>query len=1506
MVSIRKKILSVLLSLALIVGVMAPTVVAQGETTTTLTVTSAAPDAKYHIIGEDPIWGAYDYYGKEYDGSAVIDVALTLSGAEAGDTVAATATATLSSANKGDYNTVDLTDITLTGNPDGKYSIADSQAGVTLTEEFTIDPKTFPLIVTAESREYDTSNSVTIASLSFTKPAGYDGTTESLSASDVMFAMLTDGVDQVEGPGITDVGDMQYADLALNSGFNFGNFEPETIAKLSGGKITPSPLSFSVSATAGAAKVLPGVKLTAEVKDVTLSQAILGQLTEEAAVAAELKKATDGLTYQWLRDGTAIEGANTATYTVAEEDRNHEISCKVSASGNYAGDVTSTVFTVSDREMLTGSVAITGTPAVGNTLTAAATLNNSDPTYTWQWYRGNDKIADATNAAYEVTKDDRGQTLRAVVVGTGNFQGGPEGAMAVPAEKPAAPGNIQVDAKSNSCTVTWDAPADDGGSPLTGYEVQFGLPGQSTGYIVGLVNSYDFRDLQPETQYEVRVQVKNAVGSTTSAPVTFTTPKRAMDETTTTVEGLEASYPYTGSQIAPVIVVKDGSTPLTVGTHYDLVYGENKEVGEGTITINFKGAYTGSVIKTFTIVQNAPSLAAPTAKGAVTFDGLALVPGEDFNEAVLSGGTSVSGSVFYVATEANTKPADVPTKNDLPYMAGTYYIWAYFTGDDHNASTWSDASLALTIGKKALDPSVIQWPTTQGGVYDPNKTLADYPLAMNSYGTFAWSNPDTVPTVAVTSYEVTFTPNAYTLQNYNLTGVTTTQNVALAITAAQGSGSVTLEGWTYGDAPKTPVPVSATNGTDGVTYQYKSTAEGAQFTSDVPTDAGEYLLEATFPASGNYQSVTAQTFFTIAKKALTDADIIWPTAQGGAYDPNKTLADYVLNGTSAYGAFAWSNPATVPTVAVTSYSVTFTPNAADEKNYDFTGVTTTQNVDLAITAAQGSGSVTLEGWTYGDAPKTPVPVSATNGTEGVTYQYKSAAEGAQFSDTVPADAGDYVVKASFPASGNYAACMAEANFTIAKKALTDADITWPTAQGGAYDPNKTLADYALDGTSAYGAFAWTNPATVPTVAVTSYSVTFTPSEDAKKNYDFTNVTLTKNVDLSIGTLEGSGSVTLEGWTYGDAPKTPVPVSATNGTDGVTYQYKSAAEGAQFSDTVPTDAGDYVVKASFPAKDGYAACTAEANFTIAVKEITVTPDAGQSKRTGQDDPSFTYTVSPALVGDDSLTGALGRVAGEEPGTYAFTLGTLANGNYRLVLADAVFTITDPQVEVIGKAPAADESLKNDPNKGTIVEGMLNNAAAQAAPTGLAEAAAGNLEITGDTDLFIDVEITDVTLKNGKVESVIFEAAPYWAGEDGVPHLLTNDQLNGGEITFRLPVPAEVTQKYAKVVHYLSNGTTETMYLTIQEENGGKFVVVKTKSFSRFEMSFTNVKPNGSTDKPSIPGGGSDWKWPTGSGSSSDTSGKGNPSTGANDFLAGSIALAAIAGLTTALSIKRKKK
>ncbi len=83
--------------------------------------------------------------------------------------------------------------------------------------------------------------------------------------------------------------------------------------------------------------------------------------------------------------------------------------------------------------------------------------------------------------------------------------------------------------------------------------------------------------------------------------------------------------------------------------------------------------------------------------------------------------------------------------------------------------------------------------------------------------------------------------------------------------------------------------------------------------------------------------------------------------------------------------------------------------------------------------------------------------------------------------------------------------------------------------------------------------------------------------------------------------------------------------------------------------------------------------------IIARPITVTAIA-KSKTYGAADPALTYTVSPALLTGDNLSGSLTRAPGNDVGTYAITLGTLGHPNYAITYIGADLTVTKAMLTV----------------------------------------------------------------------------------------------------------------------------------------------------------------------------------------------------------------------------------
>lgn len=126
--------------------------------------------------------------------------------------------------------------------------------------------------------------------------------------------------------------------------------------------------------------------------------------------------------YQWLRNGSAIAGATGLSYQLTVADQGAAISFRVTASKANAEPLilvsSPTSPILATQITMQGTPAISGTAAVGNTLTAAPGVWDFGVTFTYQWRRGLYNIAGATFSSFTVTAGELNSTLSVVVTGT--------------------------------------------------------------------------------------------------------------------------------------------------------------------------------------------------------------------------------------------------------------------------------------------------------------------------------------------------------------------------------------------------------------------------------------------------------------------------------------------------------------------------------------------------------------------------------------------------------------------------------------------------------------------------------------------------------------------------------------------------------------------------------------------------------------------------------------------------------------------------------------------------------------------------------------------------------------------------------------------------------------------------------------------------------------------------------------------------------------------------------
>ena len=218
------------------------------------------------------------------------------------------------------------------------------------------------------------------------------------------------------------------------------NGKATTTVSLSGENWTPSETSQTITAvyTPGESNQLrPGNgKSSLTIQPKTLTASLGGTLTKTYSGNAD---APEGIKIE-LDGVVSGENVSASSESISYDDGNVGIGKTITASdiklngddaGNYTLGTNTTITTdagVIIAAEITGSVTISGTPTVGETLKATYSGGNATE-ISYQWYRGNEAISGATETNYTLTADDAGQSVSVCVTASGNASGNYSGSV---------------------------------------------------------------------------------------------------------------------------------------------------------------------------------------------------------------------------------------------------------------------------------------------------------------------------------------------------------------------------------------------------------------------------------------------------------------------------------------------------------------------------------------------------------------------------------------------------------------------------------------------------------------------------------------------------------------------------------------------------------------------------------------------------------------------------------------------------------------------------------------------------------------------------------------------------------------------------------------------------------------------------------------------------------------------------------------------------------------------
>ncbi len=502
-----------------------------------------------------------------------------------------------------------------------------------------------------------------------------------------------------------------------------------------------------------------------------------------------------------------------------------------------------------------------------------------------------------------------------------------------------------------------------------------------------------------------------------------------------------------------------------------------------------------------------------------------------------------------------------------------------------------------------------------------------------------------------------------------------------------GSGSVSLDDWTYGETAKAPVPSSDTNGTGNVTYQYFTDADctkkttnakdGAYTSGKVPKNIGTYWVKATFAETDTYKAVTATDSFTIRKASASytapaaesslrysgadqalvtggtvnvprGGSILYSLSKDGDYsasiptgkDAGEYTVWYKIDGNSNV---AGVNPQSIP-VTIAKRDVTLT-SSSDSKPYDGTALTKS-GVEVS-----GDGFITGEGAEY------TVTGSQTNaGTSKNIFIY--ALKNGTNSE-------NYNIKTVY---GDLTVAGADAAFTAptAKTGLTYNGNAQPLVNAGSIDANAGQVEYSLDDSS--------YAAEIPTAKKAGtykvyYKVTGT---NGNYTYDGTSGSLDVTIERKAVKVSGitAADKTYDGTTAAAVNTDDAVLTGKVKGDSLTvsaagsFRDANAGEGKTVSISGLTlggsDAGNY-----FLAKDGQ---QAETTAAIEPREADLTWSESSFIYDGETHQISAEVSNKALESDtfaiEYLNSGNQKVSAADAGNYTATVTSLGNDNYTL--------------------------------------------------------------------------------------------------------------------------------------------------------------------------------------------------------------------------------------------------
>ena len=692
------------------------------------------------------------------------------------------------------------------------------------------------------------------------------------------------------------------------------------------------------------------------------------------------------------------------------------------------------------------------------------------------------------------------------------------------ADPPGAPGRVSATASDSTITVNWTAPADDGGTSITGYKVEVS-PRVAEISTSGRAVSTTVRGLTNGVSYSVNVYAENEVGKSLPSALAldiapYTIPGNptglnvaAGDESATvswTAPSSDGGSPITGYRVSvrpgrtSVDIEADASstvvTGLANGQPYTFVVSASNLAGSGASS-DPSGSVTPVAPPVQSTVPGSPSnLVATVEREQVTVTWSA--PDSD-------GGNSLTGYKILSAPGAQT----VVSSSDS--LTGT------FTGLSKGISYSFTAIAINSVGEGAASRSSNS--VTIKGVPDaPTNVTAS---AGDGTATVTWSAPGSNGGSAVTGYTVTVTPGS------NKVKIDTARTTEATIDTLSNGTEYTFA-------------VSATNevGDSSESRSSNAVTPSARVTApDNPTDVtasggdGKATITWSVPASDGGSPITGYKVTASPGGSTVDVDSGRTTNATITRLTNGTSYTFTVRATNTIGDSGESGPSRSVTPAVS----TTVPDAPS--GVAATGGDSKANVTWNAPASDGGSRIT--GYTISVSPGR---LTASSLGPDTSAEIRGLTNGVEYTFSVAAinDVGT-------------------GNLSTESRGMTPQQVV--VAPGAPTGVNTLAGD-------GQAVVSWTAPATDGGSSITSYTVQVTPgsttvdtSNGRETSATVTGLTNGTAYTFSVVAKNSAGSSTESRSSTATpiasitVPGIPAGVSATSGDSSATVKWTAPAD-----------------------------------------------------------------------------------------------------------------------------------------------------------------------------------------------------------------------------------------------------------------------------------------------------------------------------------------------------------